>query len=55
MKKFFGLVILLITFISAGAQEFMAGAAYRVITPDPLLPVSGGAGIPNPASVKKGE
>jgi len=27
----------------------------RVITPDPLLPVSGGMGIPNPAREKRGE
>ena len=34
---------------------FKAGAAFRIITPDPLLPVSGGIGRPKPASVKKGE
>lgn len=34
---------------------FKAGAAFRIITPNPLLPVSGGIGRPNPASVKKGE
>jgi hypothetical protein len=27
----------------------------RIITPDPLLPVSGGVGIPKPATQKKGE
>lgn len=31
------------------------GAAVRVITPDPLLPVSGGMGVPMPAKEKKGE
>ncbi len=31
------------------------GAATRVITPDPLLPVSGGMGPTQPASEKKGE
>ncbi|WP_165224617.1 hypothetical protein [Aquisphaera sp. JC669] len=31
------------------------GAAARRITPDPLLPVSGGMGIPNPAKEKRGE
>lgn len=36
-------------------QTFKAGAAVRVITPDPLLPVSGGIGTPKPASVKQGE
>src|SRR5690606_30892343 len=32
-----------------------AGAAVRVITPDPLLPVSGGLGPPAPAREKRGE
>jgi hypothetical protein len=31
------------------------GAATRVITPDPLLPVSGGIGIPKKATEKKGD
>ncbi len=35
--------------------EIQVGAAYRVITPDPLLPVSGGMGAPNPAREKRGE
>ncbi len=35
--------------------EFKAGAAKRVITPDPLLPISGGVGIPKPAIEKKGD
>jgi hypothetical protein len=39
----------------AGAQEFKAGAAFRVVTPDPLLPVSGGVGEPQPVTEKKGD
>jgi hypothetical protein len=35
--------------------QFLAGASVRVITPDPLLPVSGGMGIPKPAREKRGE
>ena len=31
------------------------GAAVRVITPDPLLPISGGMGTPKPARAKEGE
>lgn len=31
------------------------GAAVRVITPDPLLPVSGGMGVPRPTTEKRGE
>jgi hypothetical protein len=34
---------------------FEAGAAKRIITPDPLLPVSGGMGSPSPAKSKQGE
>jgi hypothetical protein len=30
------------------------GAAVRVITPDPLLPVSGGIGVPHPVKGKEG-
>jgi hypothetical protein len=35
--------------------EFHAGVAVRVVTPDPLLPVSGGVGPSHPASQKAGE
>ena len=35
--------------------EIEVGAAMRVITPDPLLPVSGGMGVPKPAREKRGE
>ena len=37
------------------ADGLSAGAAVRVITPDPLLPVSGGFGPTKPASEKRGE
>jgi hypothetical protein len=37
------------------AQEFRAAAAVRVITPDPLLPVSGGVGTPKKTVEKKGD
>lgn len=40
---------------SGMAQSFRAGAAVRNITPDPLLPVSGGIGTPKKAIEKKGE
>lgn len=40
----------------AGAwAEFKAGAAVRVVTPKPLLPVSGGVGEPNPATILNDE
>jgi hypothetical protein len=41
--------------IDIHAQTFKAGAAVRVITPDPLLPVSGGVGQPKKAIEKKGD
>jgi len=37
------------------AQEFKAGAAVRVITPEKLLPVSGGMGTPAPSTGKMGD
>ncbi len=40
---------------AAFAQDFKAGAAIRIITPNPLLPVSGGIGTPKKAVEKKGE
>jgi hypothetical protein len=35
--------------------DIQVGAAVRVITPDPLLPVSGGMGRPNPVKEKRGD
>lgn len=40
---------------ASGEAPLKAGAALRVVTPDPLLPVSGGVGIPNPATQKLGD
>lgn len=39
----------------ATAAPLKVGAAVRVITPDPLLPVSGGMGPPSPVKEKRGE
>src|SRR5260370_2811920 len=39
---------------SLAAAEFRAGIAVRVVTPDPLLPVSGGVGPSHPVSRKEG-
>lgn len=41
--------------LPAARAEFQVGTALRIITPDPLLPVSGGVGIPKPSKEKKGE
>jgi hypothetical protein len=40
---------------SMASAELRAGAALRVITPEPLLPVSGGLGPTEPADKKMGE
>ncbi len=40
---------------TTATAEILVGAATRNITPDPLLPVSGGLGAPNPAREKRGE
>src|SRR5687768_17066215 len=40
---------------SAAADTLLVGAGKRVITPDPLLPVSGGLGPTRPAREKRGE
>lgn len=54
-------VALLLVAASVGSARgqskpaFEAGAAKRTITPDPLLPVSGGMGAPSPAKSKQGE
>src|SRR5437762_2298070 len=50
----FAVVSTLLPVCTARAQ-IQVGAALRRITPDPLLPVSGGLGIPKPAKGKKGE
>ncbi|MEN8117926.1 MAG: hypothetical protein ABFS16_13160 [Bacteroidota bacterium] len=49
------LVTFLLTNFNIHGQEFRAGAALRILTPDPLLPVSGGIGQPNPVTEKQGD
>lgn len=41
--------------VSAARAEIQVGVAVRVITPKPLLPVSGGIGTPRPAQEQRGE
>ena len=40
---------------TAECGEFRSGAAMRIITPNPLLPVSGGVGEPQATTEKRGE
>ncbi len=50
-------LLILLVFIAglSTAQTLKVGAAKRVITPDPLLPVSGGMGPTHPVSQKQGD
>lgn len=55
MKKLWFILLLLLNGMVVSAQTLLGGAASRVITPDPLLPVSGGVGIPKAALENKGD
>lgn len=57
MKRgfFLGLIAACLSVFSVEGQELSAGAAVRIITPDPLLPVSGGVGTPKRTTDKRGE
>ncbi len=58
-RSFYAICLCLTLLCFANGQSnkpaFEAGAARRIITPDPLLPVSGGMGAPSPAKIKQGE
>jgi len=57
MKLYFIYTIALFLFAitCAQSQTLKVGAAKRNITPDPLIPVSGGVGTPQPVAQKQGE
>lgn len=56
MNKSIAIVLTLAVLCAARAgAEIEVGTGVRVITPDPLLPVSGGMGPTSPASEKRGE
>jgi hypothetical protein len=56
MNKSIHISLLLIVLVPLSAlAEFRVGTAIRVITPDPLLPISGGMGPTSPATEKRGE
>lgn len=56
MKPFaIGIVLLFVLENTVVAGELRVGTASRVITPDPLLPISGGLGPTAPATDKRGE
>ncbi|MFS0489290.1 hypothetical protein [Leadbetterella byssophila] len=49
------LILCLFWFHTAWTQNLKVGVAKRMVTPDPLLPVSGGIGTPKSVKEKKGE
>lgn len=53
MKLLFALVGCIVSASAAGS--FKSGIAFRVVTPDPLLPLSGGVGVSKPSTIKQGE
>lgn len=55
MAKVLLVFLFLLTQLTLVCQEIQVGAALRIITPNPLLPVSGGIGVPKPTKEKKGD
>ena len=53
--KVFFVVFTLLFLATVTRAEFRAAIAVRVVTPDPLLPVSGGIGPSNPVTKKEGD
>jgi hypothetical protein len=51
----FFILMLIASASTAQNQVIQVGAAKRVLTPNPLLPISGGIGIPNPVKEKRGD
>ena len=55
MTKYIFIFLFLWINLAVYGQEIQVGAALRIITPNPLLPVSGGIGVPKPSKEKKGD
>jgi hypothetical protein len=55
MKRIALALSFVVLIASAAFADFRAGIAVRTVTPDPLLPVSGGIGPSKPTSTKHGE
>lgn len=55
MAKVLLVFLFLLTQLTLAGQEIQVGAALRIITPNPLLPVSGGIGVLKPTKEKKGD
>lgn len=55
LRRLSGIVLIVFFAWQASATGFRAGIAVRLVTPDPLLPISGGVGPSAPATTKQGE
>ncbi len=55
LLPFLILAVIVFTSRDVSAASFRAAIAMRVVTPDPLLPISGGVGASLPATRKEGE
>ncbi len=55
MKKIIYLLLCFSMVLLEASAQVKVGAAVRKITPDPLLPVSGGVGTPKPVKENKGD
>ena len=56
MKTRINIIFYFLLFLCVSAHaEFRAGMAVKIVTPDPLLPVSGGVGPSRPVNNKKGD
>lgn len=53
--RLFTLLVCLAVCLTSASAEFRAGIAVRIVTPEPLLPVSGGVGPSHPVTRKEGE
>src|SRR5690554_6356381 len=56
-RNYAPLILLLYLLFTIGlqSQQLKVGAAKRIITPEPLIGISGGVGFPKPATIKNGE
>src|SRR5574340_451309 len=54
-RKSLAVMVAFVLVCGVCAAEFRAGVAKRSITPDPLLPVSGGVGKPTPTTKALGD
>src|SRR5690348_13491689 len=55
LTRIFVIFLCTISCLFNATAEFRAGIAVRNVTPDPLLPVSGGVGPSHPVTKKAGE